>query len=272
MHKESLMRIITCLFFALVLMVSPLNAHGTKAFHWVDDEDYPPLIYRGTDGKPAGIFYEIMTEAFHRLGIPLKVDLYPWARAQKIVAEGKADGMVTVLTNRRKRLFVASDPILLVSEHIFTNRKNPRIKEIMSIRSLEAVKRYRVVETIGSGWTKEKLKGAEIIWVPNMDSAFKMLIKDRADIYIANDFTGSAFIQKKIKEGGSFSERYKDIVANPYPLKTIAFRLLIRKGSPYVTILDDFNRTIHQMHMEGTIRQIIKGAHLPNLDGAYDLR
>ena len=270
LHREFVIKTITCLFFALALMVNSVNAREIKAFHWADDADYPPLIYRGVDGKPAGIFYQIMTEAFHRMGIPLKVDLYPWARAQKIVADGKADGMVTVLTNQRRQLFIGSDPVLLVSQHIFVNRNNPRVKEIMSIRSLKSIKAYRVVETIGSGWTKEKLKGAEITWVPTMDSAFKMLIKDRADIFVTNGFVGAAFLQKKIKEGGVFSEGYKTIIVNPYPLTTIAFRLLIRKNSPFVKILDDFNDTIHQMQMDGTIRHIIEGTPLPQLEEIHN--
>ncbi len=260
-------KIIICSLFVLVLMVNTVNAEEIKAFHWADDEDYPPLIYRGTDGKPAGIFYQIMTEAFLRLDIPLKVETYPWARAQKIVADRKADGMITVHTIPRKQFLVGSDPILLVTEHIFVNRNNPRIKEIMAIRSLKAIKAYRVVETLGSGWTKEELKGAKITWVPQMDNAFKMLIKGRVDIFISNGFVGAAFLQKKINEGGVFSEGYRTIITNPYPLRTIAFRLFVRKDSPFVKILDNFNKTIHQMQMDGAIRHILEGTYLPQLGG-----
>ena len=263
MQKRVIMQILACLVLALVAMPDIAGAGDIKAFHWVDDEDYPPLMYRGADGKPAGIFYEIITEAFRRLDIPLKVKVYPWVRAQKIVAYGKADGTVTVLTGSRKQFFLDSDPILLVCEHIFVNRDNPRIKEIMSIRSLKEIRPFKVVEVIGSGWTKENLKGFNITWVPDMDSAFNMLIKGRVDIFIANSFTGAAFIKKKIKEGNSFSEGYKSIITNPYPLKTIAFRLLVRKDSPFAKMIDDFNETIHQMQMDGTIEHILEGAHLP---------
>ncbi len=238
------------------------DSNNIEVFHWVDDEDYPPLIYRGADGKPAGIFYDIMTEAFHRLDIPLKVKVYPWVRTQRILAYGKADGTITVLTNARKECCIGSDPILLVCEHIFVNKNNPHIKEIMAIRSLKELRPFKMVETIGSGWTKETLKGFNIVWVPNMDSAFNMLIKGRADIFIANGFTGAAFIKKKIKQGKSFSEGYKYIVTNPYPLRTIAFRLLIRKSSPFTNIIDDFNKTIHQMEKEGTIQHFLEKAHL----------
>ncbi len=190
------MKIFTCVAVVLALMINPasagvenqkksisknnpsvgshVNTDGKKVFHWVDDAGSPPLMYRGANGKPAGLFYRIMTEAFHRLDIPLKIEIYPWARAQKVVAEGKADGMVTVLTKKRKKLFYGTDPILLVAEHIFANKDNPRIDEIMAIRSLKELQSFKVVETIGSGWTKEALKGVDITWVPGMDSAFNI--------------------------------------------------------------------------------------------------
>ncbi len=263
LQKGFMMRALICLLLALVLMSNSAKAGNVKAFRWVDDEDYPPLIYCGIDGKPTGIFYEIMTEAFRRLDIPLNVELYPWVRAQKIIADGKADGTVTILTEARKPFFFGSDPILLVAEHIFVNRNNPRIKEIMSIQSLKALRPFKIVETIGSGWTKENLKGFNVIWVPNMDSAFNMLIKGRADIFIANGYIGAAFIKKKIKEGNSLSEGYKSIITNPYPLKTIAFRLLIRKDSSFSDILDEFNKVIHKMKEDGTIQHILEGTNLP---------
>ncbi len=261
-HIGFAMKIITFLLLVFVLMFNPASAKERRAFHWVDDADNSPLIYCRKDGKPAGIFYEIMTEAFRRLNIPLKVDTYPWARAQKIVADGKADGMITVLTNARKRLFRGSDPILLASEYVFTNKNNPRLKEILSIRSLKELRAFRVVETIGSGWTKENLKGVDITWVPTAENAFNMLIKGRVDIYLANNFSGVAFIKRKIEEGGAFSEGYKNIIGSPHPLKTIAFRLLIRKDSPFVGILDDFNKTIHQMQVDGIIQHILEREHL----------
>jgi len=264
------MKIIYYIIITLVLMVGVIRADETKVFRWVDDSDYPPLIYRKPDGKPAGIFYQIMKEAFQRMGIPLQVETYPWARAQKIIAEGKADGIITILTKPRKQFLVGSVPILRVSEHIFVNKNHPRVKEIMAIRSLKEIRPFRVVETIGSGWTEEELKGSEIIWVPTMDNAFKMLIKGRADIFIANGFVGAAFLQKKIKDKGAVSEGYKSIITNPYPLRTISFRLFIRKDSPYVKILDDFNKIIQQMQMDGTIRHILEESHLPKLEGAFN--
>ena len=79
------MKIITYLFLSLLLIINSINAREIKTFYWIDDEDYPPLIFLNSNGKPAGIFYQIMRKAFHKLKIPLKVELYPWARAQKLI-------------------------------------------------------------------------------------------------------------------------------------------------------------------------------------------
>ena len=262
LHKKIIIQILTCLLLAFMLISNSASASNAKVFYWVDDANYPPLIYQGVDGKPTGIFYEIITEAFRRLNISLKVEVYPWKRAQKIIADGKADGMVTVLTNSRKQFLLGSDPILLVREYLFANKNNPHIKEIMSAHSLKEIRSFKIVETLGSGWTKEKLKGFNIIWVPDMDSAFNMLIKERADIFISNCFGGAYFIEKKIKEGGLFSEGYKNIIINPCPIDTLTFRLLIRKDSPFTKILDDFNETIHKMQIDGTIQHILKEAQV----------
>ena len=231
-------------------------AETRQEFNWVDDADYRPLIYSAKDGTPAGLFYYIMTEAFRRMQIPLKIRTYPWARAQKIVKDGKGDGMITILTESRKENFLASDPLICVTEHIFFNKKNPRLKDIMSIHSINDVVKFRVVETIGSGWTSEKLKGARIYWVPDMESAFNMLIKGRADIYIANHFIADEFIYAKFKSSNS-TEKYQNITSISTPLNTIAFRLLIHKKSKFANILKNFNKTLQLMKDDGTIDKFI---------------
>ncbi|QOP46451.1 substrate-binding periplasmic protein [Sulfurimonas paralvinellae] len=242
---------------AILLIFSSVKADSSKAFYWTDDEDYPPLIYRGADGKPTGILYDIMKEAFHRLDTPLKVDVYPWNRSQKMVKNGTSDGMVSLVTKERSLFTKASDPILLSSEYIFVNKNNPHLHEIMSVRSLKDLKPFKIVEALGAGWTQANLKGFKIEWVPNIGNAFEMLIKERADIYIANGYTATDFIEKKVRIGNTLSQGYKKIIMNPYPIKTVAFRLLINKNSTYVDILDKFNKVINQMKMDGTIDAII---------------
>jgi len=49
------------IFFIIILFVTItlMHAAGNRAFVWADDEAYWPAIYRGKDGKPAGIFNDM---------------------------------------------------------------------------------------------------------------------------------------------------------------------------------------------------------------------
>ena len=95
-----------------------------------------------------------------------------------------------------------------------------------------------------------------------MKSAFNMMIKGRVDLFVLNNLTGSYFIKNKIKQGGLFSDEYKKIKTSPYSIQTLAFRLLVRKDSPFANRINEFNDTIHRMRVDGTVQHIIEEAHL----------
>jgi len=244
---------------SVILFLLPLYAKSYNTpFKWADDEDGKPMIYRNASGKAEGIFYDVVSEVFKRMNIPLQCRLYPWSRAQKMVLDGKADGMVTVYTKDRQKFLKATNPIIIVDEHIFANRNNPKIKEILNIKSIKELKRYIIVETIGSGWTKEHIKGAKIIWVTTPQSAVSMVALGRADIYLMSNYSGSNFIRDQLSKKTLLNDKFKDIVISPYPLAKIEYRLLIREDSSYVDIIGLFNKTLSQMHKDGTYKNIIK--------------
>ncbi len=243
----------------MILWALPIwGASPDRPFQWVDDENFKPLIYRNRAGKPEGIFYDILTEAFRRMHVPLQNRLYPWSRTQKMVEEGKADGMVTVYTESRRKFLKATDPILTVQERVFVSRNNPKLKEILNIRTVDGLKRFVLAETMDSGWSKEHLKGMRIIWVPTAESALNMVASGRADIYLMSHITGPDFVRDQIRKGGPLQDELQKIVMGTYPFAKMEYRLLIRKDSPYATIIDQFNETLRRMHSDGTFEKIMK--------------
>ena len=245
---------------SLVILISlPLRAElSHRPFQWADDENFKPLIYRNTAGKSEGLFYDLLTEAFKRMHTPLQNRLYPWSRAQKIVKDGEADGMVTVYTKARQKFFVATDPVLVVEERVFTSRENPKLQQILQVRSITDLKKFVLVDTADAGWSKEHLKNMHIIWLPNLLSALNMLASNRADIYLMNNFTGPYFTKKQIKKRGPLCKKLKNIVMGNYPVATMKYCLLIQKNSPYVSIIARFNEALQQMHKDGTYKRILK--------------
>ncbi len=250
------------LLIAVLLSITSLaNAGAERPFVWADDEDYWPAIYRGPDGKPAGIFNDILTETFKRLDIPLKKSVYPWKRAQRLVEKGDADGMVTVYTKERAKYTNATEPVLELGLTLFFNRSNPKACQILKVDSFAELKGLTMVDTLGSGWTEENFKAngiKDVIWVPNADSAFNMLAYGRADAYIVFSLNAYNLLLKKKAANDVSSKHLQDIVAITPSFSKLHFRLLIRKDSLYSRRIPDINKVLKQMREDGTYQRIRK--------------
>ncbi len=183
-----------------------------------------------------------------------------------MVEEGKADGMVTVATETRRKRFKATEPIVEVEEWVFVSHDNPKYKEILKIRSIKDLKRFTLVETIGSGWSRENFKGMKIIWVPTVQSALNMVASGRADIYLMSNYTGPFILKDHVRRGGSLRDRLKKIVSGTHPLTKIDYRLLIRKDSTYIGIIDRFNEVLYQMYRDGTYGRILRRYRIKTME------
>ncbi len=243
---------------AFVFSSGAMAAGQKRPFKWVDDEDYNPFIYKGVDGKPAGFYKDLLVEIFRRMDVPLQCEVYPWKRAQKYVEEGIGDGMITSLTKTRAVLFTATDPVFMNSERVFARKDNPRINEIMAVDSIEGLKSFKIVETIGSGWAEEHFKELNIAWAPTYTSALNMLVNGRVDGYILGYYPGMADIVDRINSKVRYSEKFKKIVVSRNSLVEIPFSLLIRKNSEYVNIIPRFNNILKQLKKDGTYQVMFK--------------
>ena len=252
-------KILLIFILASVISITLTNISKSRPFIWVDDEAYWPAIYRGENGEPAGIFNDILTEVFKRLNIPLKKIVYPWNRAQKLVMEGKADGMVTVYTRERKAFTVATEPIWEIEETLFFRRDNPKACKILKINSFDDLKGFTLVDIQGSGWTKEQYEThgiKNVIWVPDAVTAFNMIAKGRADIFIMFNLNAFRLLSQARAQDGPLLEGYKEIVAIMPSFAKLKFRLLIRKNSSFAKRIDDINKVLEEMKKDGTLKHI----------------
>ncbi|WP_292658312.1 ABC transporter substrate-binding protein [Nitratifractor sp.] len=243
----------------VILTMTLLHASEKRAFVWVDDDNYWPAIYRGPDGKPAGIFNDIMTELFSRLDIPLKKAVYPWKRAQQMVKEGQADGMITMYTQSRQAFTRATEPIWNIGETLFFRRDNPHGCKILRIQSFDDMKGLTLVELQGAGWPQEEYAAhgiKKVIWVPNVESALNIIAKRRADLFMMFNLNALRILVQKRAQHATLSEGYQDIVAITPHFTSLPFRLLIRKDSPFVKRIDEINRILETMKHDGTYQRI----------------
>jgi len=251
----------TFLFLILLFLMGTISLQAQKqqVFRWYDDEDYRPYIYKDANGSARGIFKDLMEEIFRRLNIPLECRLYPWKRTQVFVHSGRADGMVTVATKKRLQTMVSTDPLVTSGEKIFARRDNPKIDEIMNIRTIEEMKPFKVVEVIGAGWAEENFKDLpHLIWVPKLSSALYMLANGRVDIYVMNEFSGIELINSMLKKPSPFRENFRKIVASPHTLEEFNYSLLINKNSPWASLVPKINATLKEIKKDGTYDRIMK--------------
>jgi len=246
------------LFKVFILSISiSFSLYANEPFIWADDIAYKPYIYKDKDGKIKGIFKELMVEIFKRMNIPLKYNVYPWKRAQKYVEHGKADGMITIITKKRLKFIKPTNSLITEEEMIFARSDNPKINNIMKIKKISQFKDYKIISTIGAGWSKEKYIGFDMVWTTKESNAFIMLANKRADIHVSSKFMGTNHIMSLIKDKPKYEKNLKKLIICPNILTSVNYNLLIRKDSKYINIIPKFNKVLKKMKLDGSYNKIL---------------
>lgn len=202
-----------------------------------------------------GFFYEIITEALEkRMGVNVVWKAYPWPRCQENLKTGKDDAVITVPTMERAAYTVThADPFYEKALNLFTYVDHPRMTEIMQIRKIQDLREggFSVITYSGNGWHKENVQslGIRTYVTSYLENVWKMLAEKRGDTVI--EWPPGAW--PDIRQAGVFAS----IIDTKITLSTMPFHLLIRKDSPLVNILPDFNETIKKMEEDGTITLIL---------------
>ena len=144
---------------------------------------------------------------------------------------------------------ISNESVVDVNISLFTYKNHNKLSEMMKIKSIADLRKFRLIDYYGNGWAKRKLVGLNISWVPTEEKALKLLAtKKRGDIFVQTSFT--QYHIKKLK-------LQKEIIKVPdVILETASFNLCIGKKSAYNNILPQFDQTIKQMRVDGTIQKI----------------
>jgi polar amino acid transport system substrate-binding protein len=154
--KSFVARISRIVVFLLFVHVNSASC-ADSSFFIADDIDAAPYIFANSEERPDGIFYDIIENAFRRMGIPLKYEVFPWKRAQVIVETKQADALITIPTSTRfKYLAPSREPVFVMKYKIFTQRDNPNIEKIKSIQSFSDLKGLKIIDYIVDGWAEKK--------------------------------------------------------------------------------------------------------------------
>lgn len=246
---DTMKKLFLTLLLSVPYLLLPPASFAGKSMDMVYFENFPPFSWKD-NGKMQGILIDVLTEAVEkRMGIPVKHEGYPWARAQLLVKEGQADAFVSVPTPERLEYTFSSKEMVVMSTFtLFAKVGNPKIKDLKNVKRLSDLKRFKLGHYMGSGWAKKNLEGMDVEWAPSLDICLDMLNMGRFDAFI----DVSQVIRFNIKKRGLQNQ----LVEIPTVLDSSSFNLCIGEKSPYTKILYRFDETMRKMKKDGTLQKI----------------
>ncbi|WP_197061258.1 substrate-binding periplasmic protein [Colwellia psychrerythraea] len=245
------------IYCTLLTLLTPTVLADNKPFYLADDQDFAPYVYIDSEGRKAGIVYDLLVSIFSKMEQDLKYELFPWRRAQKIVSSGLADALVTIPTPNRLVFLVASEPIIRLDFTVHYNNDNPKREQILAINNIKQLQPFQMIDYQGDGWAEENLKQFKVIWAPNYTSAVGMLALNRGDIFLDDNLSIKAHVKKQIQITPKLEQHLLNIKHGDNVLYTVPLCLLIRKDSEYIGLLEQFNKTLHSIKASGEYQQII---------------
>lgn len=216
-------------------------------------DSFAPFSQRQSDGSMSGIFIDIMNELLgRRLGLPLRHEGYPWARAQQMVRNGEADGFVTVPTEERLAYTVASQEWVTQGRFtMFVRRDAAALRERLDkAQGVDALRGLKLGSYLGNGWVKSRFadKDWDVSYSSSRSHALRMLAARRFDVLVDS----SNATQAALKAIGLDAE----IVELTPVLESSETRLMLSRSSPHVGRLPQIDAALRRMKADGTLARL----------------
>lgn len=213
----------------------------TQIFH--------PYSYE-EDGKAAGPVVDIIHKICTELHIDYTIEVHPWTRCQKMVANGDANALFVLAKNSdRKTSFYFSPSIFQIEYGFFVHETNK-----IEYDNLDQISSYDI-GVFGPSNTSnvlEKLKSESNEFTinirPSSESGFKKLESKRIDAVFSNRDVGKCIISKHGIDSIRYAGAYKE--SNYYIAFSKAFSDRI--------MVDSFNEKYLSLNTKGEISTILK--------------
>lgn len=190
--------VLTIVFIATVIVLSQnmifgdvLIAQSQRKTVTFADLVYPPFFFK--DGTGSAV--NMLTELFDRMGYDVKIEVYPFARAIKMVNDGERQAIFCFPGQTDPRVTVATVPLYYAS-NVFIYKKS-RFPEGVNFKTLSDLRGYNAGNLIGSHrWTKLfEGAGLKVAHVSSDEFNMKKLDAERIDVVPAIYLTARALLE-----------------------------------------------------------------------------
>lgn len=252
--------LVLCCF---TLAVVTLRVSGEEAKLRFVTLEFSPFVYID-NGIVSGPGADVITAVCGHMNVTCVYELYPWRRAQKLVKEGKAVGMMVVGRNKRREEWVRFSPPVFQTEYgFFVAAGNP-----ISYSDSGDLEGFKVgvfapsntatnLRAIQTGMTEGGLNPIEIEDRPDDESGFKKLALGRLDAVYSNRDRGNEIIRKL---GLESAVRYAGAE------KQLFYYVGFSKQWGDHELLDRFDEAYLALYEKGVIKAILDRHHLHAAD------
>jgi sorbitol/mannitol transport system substrate-binding protein len=250
-------KILSTLFPMLfVILCCIQQSQGAQTVRLVTADLAP---YIGEELEDNGYVYELVTEAFKRVGYKVEIEFFPLARAKKLAEEGARDGLMPVYYDPALEGKLAfSNPFpggrigLLKKKSLNVDFKVDPTKD--QIEALKQLKAYRFGFRRGAVNTKE-FDNATFLKKSGVTTDSQNLLKlflGRIDFAIIDKYTAAYLMVEK------FPHMIGQIEFMEPPLGIRSFHLAFsRKVKGFERRLADFNRGLQEITNDKTLAFIL---------------
>lgn len=207
---------------------------------------YAPYHYINPSGRPSGIHFDIISEAFKEQKLDIKLIVVPRKRLEAAVLAGEIDAFLNALewTDGIDR-FVYSDPLSVIQDVVYWRVNKPVLYKKPSDligKTAIAIRGYHyppLDRQFANGDTTRHDVKDEL-------HALKMLDAERGDVALVVEEVGDWIIARE-----KFVNKFEK---SSVPLTTAQFRLIL--GRKWQQRLEGFNRNLTRMRESGKLESI----------------
>jgi polar amino acid transport system substrate-binding protein len=217
--------------------------------------EFPP--HSGETLEGGGYATEIVRAVFAEMGYPVRIEFYPWARAEAMVENGEAWGTFPYLVNEeRQAKFFFSDPFIYYRELFFfygDKMKNVEYEEFSDLQP------YRIGGATGYWYIPVfEEAGLTVDIAPDDLENLNKLKAGRVDLYPLNEAVGWWLIQNNFPDDvGSFGTLEK-------PSYLGDGRIMVGRSYPGgEALLQEFNAALAKIQANGTYAEIYEKYNIP---------
>lgn len=240
--------------FAIFLLSSNVNA---EVFTFVVADNEAPLS-SGLDNSAIGLIPDIINLVFSHLpDHQVKLKAYPWARAQLEVERGKADGLLTYPSKKRKEYasFTASTVYKLDFGYLIYDKDNSSKSVIESATGFTDLKDIKVITQKGAEWESDNIpKYMHKVEANEVQTMLHLLMLRKQGDFLIMPPEQAIFIAKEFGYEDKIAYRHVDFIND----SLIPFHLGVRRSHPIANeLIAEIDSFVKSEHFRKRVQEIV---------------